>query len=61
MATKKAEPAKEPKVMTNLGRATDEPINPAIDPTKTAQERLDALTAQRVEMQARADRGEQPD
>lgn len=31
-----------------------EPINPAIDPNRTAQERLDALREQHVEMQRRS-------
>lgn len=65
MPTKKAAAktteAKAPPVMTNLGPATDAPINPAIDPTKTARERLDALTEQHVEMQRRADAGLPPD
>lgn len=34
----------------NLGPITDQPINPAIDPNATAQERLDALTAQQKDM-----------
>jgi hypothetical protein len=45
----------------NLGPITDAPINPAMDPSKTAEERLAALTEQHKEMQRRADLGLPPD
>lgn len=61
MAAKKPAPAKPAPTTGNLGPITDQPINPAMDPAKTAQERLDALTEQHKEMQRRADLGLPPD
>lgn len=63
MAKKKAEApqAPAPALTGNLGPITDAPINPAMDPSLSAEERLDALRKQHEEMQARAERGESPD
>jgi hypothetical protein len=46
---------------TNTGAPPDAPINPAVDPSKTAEERLDALREQHAEMQRRADLGIPPE
>lgn len=61
MATTKSK-APEPKVSdTPPTDVPDEPINPAIDPAKTAEERLDELTRQHAAMADRQARGESPD
>lgn len=57
----KVESAPAPALTGNLGPITDAPINPAMDPSLSAEERLDALRKQHEEMQARAERGESPD